>query len=124
MPVLPQAPRGLPIKDLERLWLDTTCLYEEFAEIVLLDTDWDLMGKELYERRREWSPYFKNCLPSPAFNPGTTGSGIDWVKGIPRLVREQLSLLDGNYSPVYDKWMAVFERFHRAPVRPLGEALP
>ena len=101
--MIPRPPSGTPIRVLERLWLDTACLYEEFHETVMADTDWDLMAKELNDRREEWSPYFHWCLPSREYNPGTTASGIDWSKGIPRLVYDTLKALDGNYQPVIDK---------------------
>lgn len=119
MSLIPQAPKGLPIKDLERLWLDTACLYEEFNETVMEDPDWDLMGKELNERKAEWSPYFTRCLPGgKRFNPGTTGSGLDWTRGIPGVIRDHLSGLDGDYSSVYAKHIAAFARHHQGTAKP------
>jgi hypothetical protein len=88
---------------LERLWLDTACLYEVFDVTVMEDSAWDQVGKELWERREEWTPYFKHSLPSPDFNPGTTASGVNWRKGLPLMVARYISLLDGNYGPLIEK---------------------
>ena len=94
---------GAPIKALERLWLDTAYLYEELNETVMKDADWDSFAKELNDRREEWSPYFKHSLPSEDYNPGTTGSGLNWRKGIPFLVSLHLRGLDGDYSSLYHR---------------------
>ena len=62
------------IKDLERLWLETSCYYVVFNETVMEDTLWDQMAVEMWQRRKELSPYFAHAL------------GIDWTAlrfGIP-----------------------------------------
>jgi hypothetical protein len=76
------------IKPLEVTWLVTTCAYECFDETQMADTDWDKLGQALHERRHQWSPYFASAIPGGRegdFNPGTTGSGLDWRKGVCRV---------------------------------------
>lgn len=74
-----QPPLGIqaPLNDLERLWLETSCYYAVFNETVMEDTLWDLLARELWERREEtWkdtsrgkvlglSPYFCHAVGLP-----------------------------------------------------------
>jgi hypothetical protein len=98
--LLGRPPADAPIKALERLWLDTAFLYEELNETVMVDTDWDQFAKALQQRKAEWSPYFRHCLPSEDYDVGTTASGIDWEKpnSLPLLVATHLRKLKGDYS--------------------------
>ncbi|WP_420381688.1 hypothetical protein [Novosphingobium sp.] len=96
--LLGKPPWNAPIRCLEMLWLETAYLYEELNETVMADTDWDQFAKALQERKSEWSPYFRKCLPVPDYNVGTTASGIDWGKDIPLLVANSLKAMKGDYS--------------------------
>ena len=96
--LLGKPPADSPIRNLEVLWLDTAYLYEELNETVMVDTDWDQFAKALQERKSEWTPYFRECLPVPDYNVGTTASGINWGKGIPLLVANRLTALKRDYS--------------------------
>lgn len=102
------APLGLraDIKDLERLWLETSCYYAVFDDNVMQDEVWDKLAVELWQRKLELSPYFTHSLnlpwPVPADygeegsfhefakqeNPLKTASGINWEEGLPAIVVE------------------------------------
>jgi len=84
---LPSPPlgKGTPIKDLERLWLDTSCAYACLDETMMADEDWDQMTKELWDRRSEWSPYFKEAVPASCVE-SSTASGVNWDEGLPQIV--------------------------------------
>lgn len=103
---------GAPLGDLERLWLETSCYYACFNETVMEDTLWDLMAKELWDRREEeWqdgslkrhglSPYFCDCLGlpwpisdwqgDPSENPIKTAMGVNWDEGLGAIVREGIA---------------------------------
>lgn len=88
--------KSLPIQDLERLWLESSCHYAVFDDNILEDTEWDHLGRELWARRSELSPYFCHAckLGYPAEDveegemPLVTASGIDWDGGLPAIVVE------------------------------------
>lgn len=94
------APLGIraDIKDLERLWLETSCYYAVFDDNVMQDEVWDKMAVELWERKTELSPYFTHSVglpwPVPADygedgeNPLKTASGVNWEEGLPAIVVE------------------------------------
>jgi len=73
------------LKDLERAWLDATCLYEQLDDAVLSDTRWDQLTLHLWRNRDQLSPYFRDSVPYACL-ASSTGSGIDWSRGIPALV--------------------------------------
>lgn len=106
--LLPLPDPNAPIKSLERLWLDTAYLYEELNETVMEDTDWDKFAKGLNDRREEWSPYFRHCLPVEDYNVGTTASGIDWEEGLPAIVASHLKALDGDYTSLYTRHQSAY----------------
>jgi hypothetical protein len=82
-----------PIKNLERLWLNCTCAYDQFDENIMADDHWDALTVELREREAEWSPYFRYAVPRECIL-SSTSSGIQW--GVPysvqKLVREGLRM--------------------------------
>jgi hypothetical protein len=83
---------------LEHLWLRTACAYECFDETLMPDTEWDIMAKDLNERRLSWSPYFTAVIPGGRggdYNVGTTASGIDWHWGLAKVFYEALA---GSYG--------------------------
>ena len=75
--LVPPLNRKAPIKDLERLWLNCTCAYDQLDENLMADTDWDMLTVELREREAEWSPYFRHSVPRDCII-SSTSSGIDW----------------------------------------------
>lgn len=99
--------RGSNIRLLEHIWLYTSCAYNEFDETLMSDEDWDQMAKELDERRREWTPYFRLSLPSPDYPVQTTSMGIDWMGNTAAgTTRERLSVLDRDYSSIVSRYNA------------------
>lgn len=87
--------RGLPIQDLERLWLESSCFYAVFNENILEDTEWDHLSRELWDRRSELSPYFAKAvnldwpvttMDDPEENPLKTAMGVKWDVGLPAIV--------------------------------------
>jgi len=78
-----------PIKDLERLWLECTCAYDQLDDNIMEDTLWDKLTQELRERQEEWSPYFREAVPSDCIE-SSTSSGIDWEYGLPLIVKQGL----------------------------------
>lgn len=111
MPLLGLPPLNAPIKSLERLWLDTVCIYDQFNDNVMADTDWDAMAKALNERKAEWSPYFKHALGADkweAWDVGTTGAGVDWTQGIPLLVYNWIKALDGDYQTLHTRHQSLY----------------
>lgn len=88
-----------PIKTLECLWLEASCYYYLLDDNCMSDHAWNDLGKELWERRSEVSPYFTHALgrpwpfaPSPGdaedYNPLHTAMEINWEEGLPALVVE------------------------------------
>lgn len=84
----------LPINDLERLWLEASCFYAVFDENILEDTEWDHLGRELWERRLKLSPYFAHALglswpvEPREDNPLVSAMGINWERDLPAIVVE------------------------------------
>lgn len=102
--MIPRPLPNSPIRTLERIWLYTSCAYNAFDETLMADEDWDLMAKELDERRREWTPYFRWSLPDKDYPVQTTSMGIDWRVGLARMFFQELAELDGDYSSVIAKF--------------------
>lgn len=78
------------LKDLERRWLDATCLYEQLDDAVLSDGRWDELTIFLWRQRLSLSPYFREAVPYACL-ASSTGSGVCWDRGIPALVLGALS---------------------------------
>jgi hypothetical protein len=79
----------VPLRRLEVAWLDATCLYEALDAGIMSDGLWDRLTKHLFVRRTRLSPYFRHAVPMACLQ-GSTGSGIDWSRGIPNLAFEAL----------------------------------
>jgi hypothetical protein len=79
----------VPTIDLERAWLDATCLYEVLDDAGMSDDCWDRLTKHLWTHRNRLSSPFKHAVPIACLK-SSTGSGIDWQRGIPQLVLEAL----------------------------------
>ena len=73
-----------PLRTLEITWLDATCLYEMHDNGMMPDGVWDMLSKYLYRQRNKLSPYFRHSVPMACLE-SSTGSGIDWTRGIPKL---------------------------------------
>lgn len=78
-----------PLRYLEVMWIDATCLYELYDEPALSDGTWDRLTKYLLERREDLTPYFRESVPMACLE-AFTGSGIDWTKGVPALAAAAL----------------------------------
>lgn len=83
--LVPPLHRKADIKDLERLWLDATCAYDQLDRNIMADHDWDALTVELREREAEWSPYFFHAVPRECI-VSSTSSGIGWHKDLPLIV--------------------------------------
>lgn len=80
-----------PIKLLELLWLASAVSYDKLDENIMEDTRWDFLGKELWARKTELTPYLTHSiqdLPWPVpegfgeegENPLVTASGVLYTK--------------------------------------------
>jgi hypothetical protein len=79
----------VPLRTLELAWIDATALYEVLDAGVMSDGLWDRLTKLLWTRRSKLSPYFRHAVPHGCLS-ASTGSGIDWSRGIPFLAVEAL----------------------------------
>lgn len=104
-PLKPPIGRNSPIKELEVLWLDCTCAYDQLDETMMEDTDWDFLTVELREREAEWSPYFKEAVPRDCIE-SSTSSGIVWTEGIPAIA---LKTLKNEYPQRLAWWRSRLE---------------
>lgn len=121
--ILIEPPLGVsaPIKLLELLWLVSAVSYDRLDENIMEDTRWDHLGKELWSRRQELSPYLTHSLnlpwPVPADygeegeNPLVTASGILYgprtmaacvleklKQGVPQEAARLRGLIEGHLS--------------------------
>lgn len=64
------------------LWLKATAAYEKLDHPIMDDATWDALTKELWESYDKLDPYLRNAIPEGCLS-ASTGSGIDWTKGLP-----------------------------------------
>lgn len=104
--MIPQQPPNRPIRTLERIWLYTACAYNCFDETIMSDEAWDLMAKELGERRKEWSSLFCHALPDGRDYPvQTTSMGIDWgANTVAGACYARMSALDRDYTTIIQRF--------------------
>ncbi len=81
--------RQVPLRRLEVAWIDATALYEVLDAGVMSDDLWDRLTKHLWAHRAKLSPYFRHAVPMSCLQ-SSTGSGVDWSRGVPLLAVEAL----------------------------------
>lgn len=113
-----------PIQDLERLWLEASCYYAVFDDNILEDTEWDHLGRELWERRTELSPYFchANSLGWPMTgddeggredSPLKSAMGIKWEEGLPAIIVEGIRKEGPKRIALWRKRLEDLRAWHR-----------
>lgn len=83
------APANREYQERGLLWLKATAAYEVLDSPIMDDATWDALTKELWENYEKLDPYLRNAIPEGSLS-ASTGSGIDWKKGLPLLALNQL----------------------------------
>lgn len=72
------------------LWLRATAAYELHSTPIISDAEWDRLTRFLFEHYEELDVYLKAAIPLECLQ-SSTGSGVNWRAGIPRLILNEVS---------------------------------
>lgn len=83
------APANREFQERGLRWLKATAAYEKLDDPIMTDAEWDALTKELWENYDKLDPYLRNAIPEGSLS-ASTGSGVDWTKGLPLLALNEL----------------------------------
>lgn len=75
------------------LWLRATAAYEVLDEPIMSDVEWDALTIVLRDNYEQLDPYLRTAIPRECLE-SSTGSGINWSRGLPAIALEKLSGAD------------------------------